>query len=146
MTNPVSRHPGAETMAAFLEGKLTPGEVAGVAAHLGECADCRTVTGEAARFEAEEAERERAAATVAAVAEAPPAPAKPRKVSRWPVWAAAAAALLAVPAALLLRTSDPIATLVDASPREYRRVQGRLSGFPWATLQGGRRGSATPPA
>ena len=143
MTNPVSRHPGAETMAAFLEGKLAPGEVAEMAAHLRECADCRTVTGEAARFEIEEEDRARDEAAAAAAANVPaPAPAKPRAFPQWRAWAAAAAAVIAASTPLLFRAQAPIATLVDASPREYRRVQGRLSGFPWAELRGGPRSAA----
>ena len=47
-------HPGAETMAALLEGRLAPGELAETTAHLRDCADCRTILGESARFEAEE--------------------------------------------------------------------------------------------
>ena len=131
MNVPVSRHPGAETMAAFLEGKLAPESVAAVAAHLRECEDCRTITGEAARFEEEEAQFHAAAR-------------RPAK-SRWwmAVAAAAASVVIAIP---LLRPSDPIATLIDASPRDHRRVQGRLSGFPWAPLHGARRSQAASPA
>src|SRR5688572_3957814 len=111
MTNPVSRHPGAETMAAFLEGKLATGEVAEMAAHLRECADCRTVTGEAARFEIEEEERARDAVAAAAAAAAnAPAPAKPRPFPRWRAWAAAAAAVIAASTPLLFRAQAPIAT------------------------------------
>jgi CHAT domain-containing protein len=131
MTNPVSRHPGAETMAAFLEGTLAPGEVAEVAAHLRECADCRTVTGETARFEEEEAALAAAAA-------------RPRTAAKWRTWTVAAvAAIAAMAVPLLLRPANPIATLIDASPREYRRVEGRLSGFPWARWQGRPRTGAT---
>jgi CHAT domain-containing protein len=131
MNDPVSRHPEAETMAAFLEGKLAPGAVAEVAAHLRDCADCRTVTGEAARFEEEErrfnAEPQRS----------------PK--SQWWIWAAAAAAAI-VASVPLLRKPDPIQILIDASPREYRRVEGRLSGFRWARHQGGQRGTSVSPA
>ena len=124
MNDPVSRHPGAETMAAFLEGKLAPGEVATVAAHLRDCADCRTVTGETARFTADEDARAQ----------------RPRAVLGWKGWAAAAAAAAIVATVPLLRRPAPLTSLIDASPREYRRVEGRLSGFPWARLQGGPRG------
>jgi CHAT domain-containing protein len=132
MNDPVSRHPGAETMAAFLEGKLAPGAVAEVAAHLRDCADCRTVTGEAARFEQEE-ERLRQR--------------KRRVFSGWRGWtAAAAAAAAAVAATIPLLRPSPLMTLIDASPREYRRVAGRLSGFPYAPLHGHSRGFSTTPA
>lgn len=126
MNDPESRHPGAETMAAFLDGKLAPGEVNAVAAHLRECADCRTVTGETARFTIEEETRTQ----------------RPRTVLAWKGWAAVAAAIAVVVAAPLLRRPPLVASLIDASPREYRRVEGRLSGFPWAPLQGGPRSAS----
>ena len=126
MNDPLSRHRGAETMAAFLEGTLAPGEIAEVAAHLRDCADCRTVTGETARFEVEE---------LGATASGR------RSIGTWVGWAAAAA--VAVVASIpLLRQSSPIDDLIDASPREYRRVDGRLSEFPWAPLHGAPRGTS----
>ncbi|HET8774403.1 MAG TPA: tetratricopeptide repeat protein, partial [Thermoanaerobaculia bacterium] len=123
-------------MAAFLDGTLEPAEVADVAAHLRECADCRTVTGEAARFEEEE--EALAAATGA----------KPQAGTRWRTWGATAVAAIATAAALpfLLRPANPIGNLVDASPREYRRVEGKLSGFRWAPLRGSQRNAAQPRA
>lgn len=140
MNDPVSRHPGAETMAAFLEGTLAPGEVAEVAAHLRDCADCLTVTGEAARFEVEETVGAPALTGSGGTPENQPAGGR-RAITSWPVWAAAAA--VAVVASIpLLRQPAPIDVLIDASPREYRRVHGRLSGFPWAPLQGAPRGAS----
>ncbi|MGZ5444847.1 MAG: CHAT domain-containing protein [Thermoanaerobaculia bacterium] len=135
-------------MAAFLEGTLAPGEIAEVVAHLRDCADCRTVTGEAARFEEEETGQVPAAvrpvhrplAGPGGPPEDQPASGR-RSIGTWPVWAAAAA--VAVVASIpLLRPSSPIDVLIEASPREYRRVDGRLSGFPWAPLQGGPRGAS----
>ncbi len=127
MNDPVSRHPGAETMAAFLEGKLAPSDVAEVAAHLSGCSECRTVTGEAAQFEQEEQQLA----------------AKPRVLAGWRGWAAAAAIAAITASIPLLRPATAIATLIDASPREYRTVNGRLSGFPWARLQGEARGPSS---
>jgi CHAT domain-containing protein len=124
MNDPASRHPQAETMAAFLEGKLAPGDLAAVSAHLRDCEACRTVLGETARFEREEA-------------------AAPQR-RRWPYLAAAAAAILAILTLVpLLRPKDPIDALIAASPRDYRRVEGRLSEFPWARWQGAPRAAAT---
>ncbi|HEX6100110.1 MAG TPA: CHAT domain-containing protein [Thermoanaerobaculia bacterium] len=121
-------------MAAFLEGKLAPGEVAEVAAHLRDCAECRTVTGEAARFEQEEE-----ALAAAAVA-------RPRRFAGGRIWAAAAIAAVAATTPFLLRRPVPVAPLIDAAP-SYRRVEGRLSRFPWKPFQGDRRAGATvPPA
>ncbi len=140
MNDPLSRHPGAETMAAFLEGTLAPGEVAEVAAHLRDCADCRTVTGEAARFEVEETVGAPALTGSGGTPENQPAGGR-RAITSWPVWAAAAA--VAVVASIpLLRQPTPIDLLIEASPREYRRVDGRLSGFPWAPLHGSPRGAS----
>ncbi|HEV7240103.1 MAG TPA: CHAT domain-containing protein [Thermoanaerobaculia bacterium] len=113
-------------MAAFLEGKLAPGEVTTVANHLRECADCRTVTGETARFTAEEDARTQ----------------RPRAVLGWKGWAAAAAAAAIVATIPLLRRPAPLTSLIDASPREYRWVEGRLSGFRWAPFRGGARNAS----
>src|SRR6185436_16207881 len=54
MSESVSRHPPVETMAAFIEGALTPAETAAVSEHLRGCGECRTVIGETARFEEEQ--------------------------------------------------------------------------------------------
>jgi len=44
----VPRHPEAQTMAAFVDGTLSPGEVTAVAEHLRGCGECRTVVSETA--------------------------------------------------------------------------------------------------
>src|SRR5918911_4875621 len=129
------RHPGTQTMAAFVEGKLPAEEIAVVAGHLRDCADCRIVVAETARFEAEEAER---------VASHSPVVVRPW---RWSSWAAAAAAVaaLVVSAPPLLRWAEnrraPVAPLIAAAPREHRTMEARLSGFPWARLQAPVRGT-----
>ena len=129
--NDEPRHPGAQTMAAFFDGTLPAAEVAPVAAHLRECSECRTMIGETARFEREEEERTRRS---------------PLTSRAW--WLAAAAMFaVAVFGALLLRvqlasTSDPIARLIEASPRDHRLVEPRLAGFRWARLQSSARGTA----
>lgn len=132
MNNAVPRHPEAHTMAAFVEGKLAPDDVAAVAGHLRECADCRTVVSETARFEREEARAER----------------KRPSAFTWRLAATAvlAAALITIP---LLRWNErrnasPIAELIAAAPREHRLVEARLSAFPWAQLQAPPRGGAPP--
>ena len=131
MNHLASHHPEAETMAAFLEGKLAPADGTAVAAHLRDCEACRLVLGETARFQRAEEE-------ASAGAERP----AETGGHRW--WWLAAAAVLAVIASIpLLRPKAPIETLIAASPREYRRVEGRLSGFPWARWHGVQR-SATP--
>ena len=123
--NDVPRHPEAQVMAAFVDGTLAPNEIAAVANHLRDCADCRTVVSETARFEREEESVSR-----------------PRS-STW--WLAAAAAIVAIVVAVpMLRPRTPIGKLIAASPREHRTVEARLSGFPWARLQAPARGEAPP--
>ncbi|HSY50320.1 MAG TPA: CHAT domain-containing protein [Thermoanaerobaculia bacterium] len=126
------RHPEAQIMAAFVEGTLTPDEIAAVAGHLKGCGDCRTVVSETARFGREEDARE-----------------APARTHRW--WLLAVAAVLAaivitVPLVRYMGTRDtsPIARLIEATPRQHRFVEARLSGFPWAQLQAPPRGEAIP--
>src|SRR5438067_5793611 len=124
--NDVPRHPEAQVMAAFVDGTLAPDEIAAVAGHLRDCADCRTVVSETARFEREEESVER-----------------PRSNAWW--LAAAAAVIVAIIIAVpTLRPRTPIGKLIAASPREHRTVEARLSGFPWARLQAPARGEAPP--
>jgi CHAT domain-containing protein/tetratricopeptide (TPR) repeat protein len=129
--NDEPRHPGAQTMAAFFDGTLPAAEVATVASHLRECSECRTVVGETARFEREDEARTR----------------RSPLISR--AWWLAAAAILAMAVigipllrVQLARTSDPIARLIEAVPRDHRLVEPRLAGFRWARLQSSARGSA----
>jgi CHAT domain-containing protein len=122
----VPRHPEAQVMAAFVDGTLAPNEIAAVAGHLRDCADCRTVVSETARFEREEEST-----------------ARPRRNAWW--LAAAAAAIVAIVIAVpLLRPRTPIGKLIAASPREHRTVEARLSGFAWARLAPPSRGVARP--
>jgi CHAT domain-containing protein len=120
------RHPGAQTMADFVDGTLPRNEIAVVAGHLSGCAECRTVVAETARFEREE----------------------PRRASRASWLAAAAmiaAALVTVPLMWNRPSSDPIARLVDAAPADHRILEPRLARFRWARLQPPSRGvDATP--
>ena len=126
MNDAVPRHPEAQTMAAFIEGTLSRGEVAAVAEHLKGCGECRMVVSETARFEREEERRD---------------------TRSW--WLAAAAILAAIVVALpfAIRTiqhrSSSIAPLIAAA-RDHRLVEGRLSDFPHARLQAPSRGEAKP--
>jgi CHAT domain-containing protein len=132
MNDDMPRHPEAHTMAAFVDGKLAPGEIAEVAGHLRECSDCRTIVTETARFDREEARIQL------------PRPA----VRTW--WLAAAALLAAIAITVPLlrwhggRATSPMARLIEAAPRQHRFVEARLSGFRWAQLQAPARGRATP--
>lgn len=127
------RHPGAQTMAAFIDGKLPRNEIAAVAEHLGGCEECRTVVIGTARFEREEQPQ--------------PEPVRepvPMLVRRW--WAAAAAVLAAATAIVIPTRLDPIARLVRSAPADYRLLEPRLARFPYARLQRSRGGSAPEPA
>jgi hypothetical protein len=74
-------------------------------------------------------------------AESEPAAPRTRPVRWW--WAAAAAIIALVATSLLLRRDgDPRAQLIAAAPHEHRRVEARLSGFPWARVQPPFRGAA----
>ncbi|HEX3109028.1 MAG TPA: CHAT domain-containing protein, partial [Thermoanaerobaculia bacterium] len=120
------RHPEAQTMAAFVDGTLSPGELAAVAEHLRGCGDCRTVVSETAQFTDEE---------------------NAGRTSARPWWMYLAAAIIIAIAAVplfLLRSRSPIDRLIAAAPREHRTVEARLSGFPWARLQAPSRGDARP--
>jgi tetratricopeptide (TPR) repeat protein len=134
MNDVAPHHPDAQTMAAFVEGKLPPEEIAVVAGHLRACADCRTIVAETARFEREE---ERIAPS--------------RPVRSWTPWLAVAALLAAVAivAPLLVfrwveSRREPIAHLIAVAPREHRVVEARLARFPWARLEAPARGTAKP--
>ncbi|HXH41881.1 MAG TPA: zf-HC2 domain-containing protein, partial [Thermoanaerobaculia bacterium] len=124
------RHPEAQIMAAFVDGTLSPDELAAVAGHLKGCGECRTVVSVTARFEREEVRH------------------APARASRW--WLLAAAAVLVAVAIVPLlrwngtRNNSPIARLIEAAPRQHRFVEARLSGFPWAQLQAPPRGEAIP--
>lgn len=132
MNRGVAGHPGAEIMAAFFEGKLSPHETAATAAHLRECADCRSIAGEMARFEREEE------------AVAAPSWAGSWRVRSAAAVAAAVALLFPLARYVQLRTS-PMATLVAAAPREHRPTVARVSGYPWARPPAAQRGPAVSP-
>jgi CHAT domain-containing protein len=121
MNNDAPRHPGAETMAAFLDGTLPHDEIAALSEHLGGCSECRTVVAETARFEREEVTRDRF-----------------RRA-----WWLAAAAVLAT-ALFLIPTRDPITRLIKSAPADHRLLAPRLAGFPWARLQPPSRGTSAP--
>ena len=123
MTEGVTRHPSVETMAAFVEGVLTPAETSAMADHLRECVDCRTVVAATAGFEEES--RGTAHGT--------------RIPRRW-LLLAAAIVIAAVALPLLIRPDKLMSILVNAAPKDHRRVDARVSGFPWAAFQAQQRG------
>lgn len=126
MSEGVPRHPEAQTMAAFVDGTLPPGEVAAVAEHLRGCGECRVVVGETARFTDEE---------------------EPQSRRSWWMYAAAILAVAIVATLVVLQVAhsrSPIDRLIAFAPHEHRTVEARLSGFSWARLQAPTRGEPKP--
>lgn len=123
-----SRCPAPEILAAFVAGTLSAEELERVTDHLLTCDDCRFIVREIARTDREESERETEAIS------------EPGRISLWWMGTAAAALIgilaLAAWRVSLSRDGGSIATLVEASPRDGRYVEPRLSGgFPWAPLR-----------
>lgn len=127
----VSPHVGSEAMAAFVEGALAPGEIAGVKRHLVGCPDCRKAVAESARFYDEEARVEQAPS------------ASWRRLAMAAVLAGIA--LLSVPVLRRLQPA-PIAMLIEAAPRDHRTVEPRVAGFHWAALRSQRGKPLADPA
>jgi len=121
MNEDAPRHPGAQTMAAFLDGALSRDEIAAVSEHVSGCDECRTVIAETARFVRE------------------------GRVGSPRAWWLAAAAVLAVAVMTVpLMTRDPIARLIASAPADHRLLEPRLARFPWARLQPPSRGVSAP--
>jgi CHAT domain-containing protein/tetratricopeptide (TPR) repeat protein len=124
--------PDPEMLSAFVAGTLSADELKQVTEHLLTCEDCRFIVREAAHTDREHGER-KAAAMI-----------RPRRPAPW--WfAAAAAALVGIISISVWRTSltrnREIATLVEATPRDERYLEPRLTGgFPWAPLRSMPRG------
>lgn len=115
-------HPDSALVAAFAEGKLQEPDLAIVADHLSQCADCRRIVGETVRFLRETASGQSAH-------------------SRFPWIVAAAAAVVAIVGVMFWTMHrDPLAQLIAAAPRDIRFVEPRLSGFPAAPLASSVRG------
>lgn len=132
--------PSAETLAAYLDGKLPAAERAAVEKHLADCEDCFEQVAAAAAFQAEEAER-------GVLTQLP-------RVRRQPArWVAVAAALVTVAVGVWLTRGRP--DLVNRSP-DALAWAGRLgstdeleaaSARAWTDEAGGFGfGSGLPPA
>lgn len=138
MNDGVSRHPAEKTLAAYIEGSLARPEIAEVLSHLRHCSECRTAVAHTADFYDQERRQGMRAGLEAEEKEATRGAGISR---RW--WLLAAASVIAVTAvSLLVRPgrNNPTSILFDAAPREHRRVDARVSGFPWAPLQAQQRG------
>ncbi|HYI11861.1 MAG TPA: CHAT domain-containing protein [Thermoanaerobaculia bacterium] len=136
MNDRVSRHPTEEILAAFIEGSLARPEIAEVLSHMRDCPECRTSVARTADFYDQERRR--------GVLEEEETPATRRTgiSRRW--WLLAAAIVIAVVAVWRLvppGRNNPMSILVQAAPQEHRRVDARISGFPWAAFEAQQRGS-----
>jgi len=111
--------PGAETLAAFVDGKLTRDEIGQVLDHLDGCARCMSAVA---------GTNERRA---------------PSGAVGWKFAAAAAAVTAVVLSIPLLRQArSPVAQLAELAPRTARVVEPRLAGgFAWAPYEGPMRAS-----
>jgi tetratricopeptide (TPR) repeat protein len=126
--------PADETLAAFIDGRLTGAARDAVVAHLAECGECRSLVMDATEFQAEEDEENNVVR-----------PEFGRR--RWPAFAAAAAVAAAVmvvygPGLRERFLPTDIEQLAKADERSrYRPVQGRLSGdFVYHPHEGPKRG------
>lgn len=123
-----SHCPDPEQLAAFVAGTLSDEELRMVTEHLGRCEDCRFVVREAVHID-----REHRAPVAAAGS------------SSWPWWLRVAATVLIGIVGVGIwwsgpgREKDPIAVLAEASPRDARTVEARVTGFPWAPAPSMRR-------
>ena len=142
--------PDAETLAAYLEGRLAQDERERVIAHVADCDDCYFVMTEAAQIPAPDA----AVMTVEANIEQPLAP----RWRRWPasriIWASAAGLAAAASLVLAIGTgiipwrgdSSDLRALVAAVGTD-RTFEPRLSGgFVYGPVRGPVRGAAGAPA
>lgn len=124
----VSQCPSDETLAAWVDGRLSKEQTSALIEHASQCGDCIAMI---------DAANETFHAEGGNVVEAAPV--------RWQRWLVAAAAvlLLAIPAAFLVRSRrDPVRELVEVAPRSARASEARLSGgFAWAPYRGSMRAS-----
>ena len=124
MSQSVSRCPDDETMAAWVEGRLSKAESDVLVEHASVCEECMPMIDAANETFHAEADREGAVYG-----------------GGWQRWLLAAAAVLAIAltSVIVLRARHHDATqeLVEVSPRSARAVEARLTGgFAWAPYRG----------
>ena len=122
LTHRLDRCPDAETLAAYLDGRLSDRERTGVTAHLAECEECYALFRESAQTHLEDAERVVAMWTWRERL--------PRPKVLWPsaaVMATAAAVWLVVGGGVLAPRDAGLRALV-AAVGTNRPIEGRLSG------------------
>ncbi len=127
MSQSVSRCPDDETMAAWVEGRLSKAESDLLIEHASVCEECMPMIDAANETFHAEVGREQVAFG-----------------SGWQRWLLAAAAVLAVALmsviALRARRHDPTQELVEVAPHSARAAEARLTGgFPWAPYSGAMR-------
>ena len=138
MTNPgsVGQHPGSETLAAFVDGRLRPDDRLAVEIHLGECDACREIVVDAAAMRDEVASFQSRASLA----------------SKPGLWIGLAASIVAVIVGWIAlgrmdRSADPLQDAVRklaANMGAFRQTTGRLSGpFSWGPPPSATRGAGT---
>ncbi len=124
--------PDDETLAAWVEGRLSKAETTALTEHASHCEECIPMIDAANETFHAEAAIAPAAAGV-----------------DWRRWYLAAAAVLVIAFAavmgLRLRRHDGVQELISVTPRSARAVEARLSGgFPWAPYRGSMRATGGP--
>jgi tetratricopeptide (TPR) repeat protein len=129
---PLPQCPDDETLAAWVDGRLSKAETAVLIEHASTCEECLPMID---------------AANETFHAEAVAAPVRMWTGRRRWLLAAAAVLMIALPASFLLVRSnrhDPVQELVDGAPRSVRASEARFSGgFAWAPYRGSMRASGT---
>lgn len=124
--------PTEETLAAFIDHRLTGSERARIIEHLADCADCRNVVWMADALSAQESGSQSEAQAVTEV---------DARFRRW-MWPSVAAVAAAAALVLFLRLPrDPMQKLIAASAKlDHRTVSGRLMRFPYKPARETSRG------
>lgn len=138
MKHTAARCPDFETIAAYLDGRLSDRERTRVTAHLAECEECYALFRESAQTHLEDVDR---VVSMRTRRERLP---RPRVVltSAAAVMATAAAVWLVVGSLMRTDADRQLQTLVAATGTE-RLIEARLSGgFQYGELRGTRRGDA----
>jgi len=127
-TTAMSACPDAETLGMFNDGLLTGAELDAVTRHVATCDECLEAVAMASAVKR---------AGIATADDSSVAARVPVRRSL-PTWLAIAAALVVAVIGVAIwqqrQSTAGMRTLIAAAPSDYRLVEPRLSGFPWAPL------------
>jgi len=139
-----SRCPDAETLAAWVEGRLPESETAALIEHASECPECIAMI-DLANETCHEEESPNAGRVAG-----PPlrwtSRLQTRPAFRWLAVAAVVVLAFGALVVIRLRNEDPLQALVAVAPRAARGTEARLSGgFAWAPYRGAMRANEAGP-